>query len=322
MSLPKSSCVSLSLFVSILLLAGATQAQGYPSKPVRLIVPAPGATDVICRVVAEKLTASLGKPVVLETKGGAGTTIASELVMNSPPDGHTLLCGISAFVTAPHYFPVRYDPIKDFVPVALLVKVAHVLLVRADLQIGSVRELIDYARANPDKLSFGSSGLGSSNYLNAALFQRQAKVSMVHVPYKGGAEALQDLLGGRIDVLFDVPQGGIPFVRSGKLRALAVTTEERLAAFPEIPTMAEAGAPGYASSPWAGILAPANTPPDVVKRLNDATQQALKMPDVQERLKQMGLRVEGGSPNHFSVFLQQESGRWGPLIQDLKKDAK
>jgi tripartite-type tricarboxylate transporter receptor subunit TctC len=303
-------------------IAGQARAQTYPSKPIRLIVPSPGATDVICRLMAEKLRVSLGQPIVVETKAGAGTTIASAFVANSPPDGHTLLCGISALLTAQHYYSeVRYDPLKDFAPVALMVKVAHVLLIRSDLPINNVRELVAYASANPDKLTFGSSGVGTSNYLGAALFQNMARVKLLHVPYKGGAPALQDLVGGRIDILFDVPQGGVPFVQSGKLHALGVTTDERLAAFPDWPTISEAGVPGYASFPWAGILAPAKTPPEIVKRLNLAIQEALNSPDIQKRYKEMGLNISGGTPAQFRTFMEQETEKWTPIIERLKKDA-
>lgn len=303
------------------LLAGQANAETFPSKPIRLIVPLPGATDVICRTLAEKLRVSLGQPVILEIKAGAGTTVASAFVASAPADGHTLLCGVSAFLTAPHYFPeAHYDPVSDFAPVILLVKVAHTLLIRSDLPITNVRELIAYASANPNKLTFGSSGVGTSNYLGAALFQNMARVKMLNVPYKGGGPALQDLVGGQIDLLFDVPQGGLPFVKNGKLRALGVTTEDRLAAFPDWPTISESGVPGYASFPWAGILAPANTPPEIVKRLNQAVQEALNTPEIQARYKEMGLAISGGSPEQFSNFMEQESKKWKPLIERLKKD--
>lgn len=303
------------------LLASQACAEAYPTKPIRLIVPAPGATEVICRAMAEKMSVSLGQSVVVETKGGAGTTLASAFVATSPADGHMLLCGISAFLTAPHYFTeARYDPMNDFAPVALLVKVAHVLLIRSELPVKSVRELIAYAGANPDKLICGSSGKGSSTYLSAALFQSMARVRMLDVPYKGGGPALQDLIGGRIDVLFDVPQGGVPFVQNGRLRALGVTTDERLAAFPDWPTISEAGVPGYASFPWVGILAPARTSADIIKRLNQTVQDALNLSDIQARYKNMGLNVAGGPPEQFRSFLEQEMKKWTPLIERLKKD--
>jgi len=292
----------------------------FPSKPIRLLVPSPGATEIICRQLADKMQVSLGQPVVVETKAGGGTTVASMFVANSPPDGYTLLCGISAFLTAPYYYSEsKYSPLKDFTPIALVVKVAHVLMIRADLPISNIKELIEYTAANPNKLTFGSSGVGTSNYLGAALFQKMANVKMLNVPYKGGAPALQDLVGGRIDALFDVPATGVPFIEGGRLRALGVTTEERLPSFPNWPTIAEAGVPGYASFPWAGILGAANTPKDIVTKLNQAVNDALKAPDLKERYASMGLTLGGGTPKQFEDFLISESKKWNPIIEDLQK---
>lgn len=315
---------SIAVACSALNLGFSGQAVGatFPTKPIRLIVPSPGATEVICRALAERMSTTLGQSVVVETKPGAGTTIASTYVVNAPADGHTLLCGISALLTAPQYFPeVKYDPMKDFAPVALVVKVAHVMLMRADLPFNNVRELIAYARANPNKLTFGSSGIGTSNYLGAALFQDMAKVEMMNVPYQGGGPALQDLVGGRIDVLFDVPQGGVPFVENGRLRALGVTTSDRLKAFPDWPTISEAGVPGYASFPWAGVLAPAKTPPEVVDRLNAVIGEALETPELRTLYERLGLEIGGGTPRDFHDFMEQELTKWIPIIDRLKKES-
>lgn len=314
---------TISFFIFALIgmgLVGQVHANSFPSKPIRLIVPSPGATEVICRLLAEKMQASLGQPVILETKPGGGTTIASAFVATSPPDGHTLLCAISAFLTAPFYYnESRYAPLEDFSPVALVVKVAHVLMIRSDLPINNIKELIAYAQSNPDKLTFGSSGIGTSNYLGAALFQKMAKVKMTNIPYKGGAPALQDLVGGRIDLLFDVPQAGVPFINSGKLRPLGVTTEARLPSFPDWPTIAEAGVPGYASFPWLGIIAPAKTPTDIVTKLNKAINDALQTPEIKEHYASMGLTIAGGTPAQFSSFMNAESQKWSPIIKELQK---
>lgn len=310
----------LSTFALTVGLIGTCSAESFPTKPIRLLVPSPGATEVICRQLADKMQVSLGQSVIVETKPGAGTTVASNYVANAAPDGYTLLCVISAFLTAPYYFTEsRYQPLKDFAPVALVVKVAHVLLIRDDLPIKSIKELIQYAQANPNKLTFGSSGVGTSNYLGAALFQNMAKVRMTNVPYKGGAPALQDLVGGRIDLLFDVPQAGVAFVQSGRLRALGITTDARLKAFPDWPTIAEAGVPGYASFPWAGVIAPAKTPDAVVKRLNQSINDALRAPDLIERFTGMGLNIAGGTPESFRDFMASESKKWNPIIENLQK---
>lgn len=319
-SLRRTIGVFIFALVSSIGILGQAHANTFPTKPIRLIVPSPGATEVICRLLAEKMQATLGQPVILETKPGGGTTIASAFVASAPPDGHTLLCAISAFLTAPHYYPEsRYSPLKDFSPIALVVKVAHVLMIRSELPINNIKELIAYAQSNPDKLTFGSSGIGTSNYLGAALFQKMAKVKMTNVPYKGGAPALQDLIGGRIDLLFDVPQAGIPFINSGKLRPLGVTTEERLPSFPDWPTIAQAGVPGYASFPWLGIIAPAKTPPDIVNKLNKAVNDALQTPEVKERYASMGLTIAGGTPAQFTSFMESENKKWSPIIKELQK---
>ena len=314
------SCRALGIALLSLGLLGQSIAESFPNKPIRLLVPSPGATEVICRQLADKMQLSLGQSVIVETKPGAGTTVASNYVANAAADGHTLLCVISAFLTAPYYYSEsRYDPLKDFAPVALVVKVAHVLLIRNDLPINTIKELIEYAQINPNKLTFGSSGIGTSNYLGAALFLKMTEVKMTNVPYKGGAPALQDLVGGRIDLLFDVPQAGVPFIQSGRLRPLGITTEARLKAFPEWPTIAEAGVPGYASFPWAGVIAPAKTPDVIIDRLNRSVNEALRAPDLIERYTAMGLTIAGGTPEQFKNFMSTESQKWNPIIEALQK---
>ena len=253
-------------------LCGPAQAQGYPSKPVNIVVPfAPGgATDIMTRLLAERLSKRLGQPVIVENKPGAGTMIASEYVAKAPADGHTVLMAASSLGIAPSlYSKVNYDPVKSFAPISLVASVVHVLEVHPSVPVKSVGELITWLKANPGKANYGSVGAGTSTHLESELFNTMAGVKMVHVPYKGSAPALTDLVGGSLQVMFDAWASSGPFVKDGKTRLLAVTTAQRSRILPDVPTVAESGLPGYEAMPWLGLLAPAGTPDAVVRKFHD-----------------------------------------------------
>lgn len=294
-------------------------AQQYPNKPIKLILPFPpgGATDVMSRILAEKLTVRLGQPVIVENKPGAGTMLASEYVAKSPPDGYTLLMAASSLVIAPSlYSKVNYDPIKDFEPVTQVAAVIHLVVVNPNLPVKSIQELIAYLKANPTKVSYGSTGSGTSTHLEAELFKRMAGVEMEHIPYKGSTPALADLVGGQTLMMFDPIASSKPYLESGRLRALAVTTAQRSVSAPELPTVAESGLPGYEAMPWLGIVAPAGTPKAIIEKLYKEVGDVLKMSDVKDRFKSLGLDIIGNTPAEFTRFILNDQKKWGQVIKD------
>ncbi|MGJ7519149.1 tripartite tricarboxylate transporter substrate binding protein [Variovorax sp. LT1P1] len=299
----------------------AALAQNYPDKPIRMVLPFPpgGVTDLLARALAEKLSPRLGQPVVIDNKPGAGTILASDLVARAPADGYTLLLAASSLGTAPLlYDKVGYDAIKSFAPVTQVASVVHVLVVNQQLPVKSVAELIAYAKANPGKLNYASTGSGTSTHLEGELFKSMANTFMVHIPYKGSGPALTDVVGGQVSVMFDALGSSGPFIRSGKLRALAVTTGKRSPSIPELPTVAESGLPGYEAMPWLGIVAPAGTPQPIVDRLHRETADILKDPELRERFKGWGLDIIGNSPAEFSSFLRRDIDQWAKVISSAK----
>lgn len=301
---------------------GAHAAEVYPDKPIRIVVAsaAGGASDIVARLMADRLTQSLGQPVVVEAKPGANGNIAAELVAKSPADGYTLMMGtIGVMAINPSmYKGVRFDPLKDYTPVARLVSFSNVLVVHPSLPVKSVKELVAYAKANPGKLRYGSPGAGGSPHMAMVVFGQMTGTDLVHVPYKGAAPALTDLMGGHIDLAFSDPLLTLPHVQAGKVRALAVSGSTRLASQPDIPTVAEAGVPGYAVSGWLGIVAPTGTPPDRVEKLNAAFNQALAVPEVRAKLVEQGSAVIPGTPQEFGEFVHGEYHRWKKVVNDAK----
>ena len=294
-------------------------AQQYPTKPIKLILPFPtgGATDVMSRILAEKLTPRLGQTVIVENKPGAGTMLASEYVAKAPADGYTLLMAASSLVIAPSlYSKVNYDPIKDFTPVTQVAAVIHLVVVNPNLPVKSIQDLIAYLKANPGKVSYGSTGSGTSTHLEAELFKKMAGVEIQHIPYKGSTPALADLVGGQTSMMFDPIASSKPYLESGRLRALAVTTGQRSVSAPELPTVAESGLPGYEAMPWLGIVAPAGTPKVVVDRLYKEVSEVLKMQDVKDRFKSLGLDIIGNTPAQFATFIALDQKKWAQVIQD------
>lgn len=300
--------------------AGAT-AQSFPVRPVRLILPFPGGvTDVLARLVAEKMSARLGQPVLVDQKpGGSGQIAASELLRNAA-DGHTMmLIHIGTHAINPHLFPkLSYDPIKDFTPLTQLVTVPNLLVCSPTLAgVNSASDLAALAKAKPGTLFFASPGSGSSGHMAGELFQSMSGAKVTHVPYKGTAEAIQDLSTGRIHFMFDTLAQGSALAKGGKVRALAVTSAQRHPKFPDYPTMAESGFPGWDTGAWFGLAVRSGTPPAAAQKLQDEAVRALREPDLNERLLGMGFLPVGDGAEHFANTIQAESQRWGKLVRDL-----
>ena len=305
--------------------AGAVLAQtpAWPDKPVRVIVPFPasGATDLVARVVTQRVAADLGQQMVVDNKPGAGGTIGSAEAAKAAPDGYTLLLTTSStHAISPHLMPrLAYDARKDFTPVAHLADAPSVLLVTNSLPVKTVGELNAYGKAHPGKLNYATSGNGTIVHLNAAAFSAQAGIEMTHVPYKGTALAIPDLVAGQTHVLFDSLPTGMPHVKSGKLRALAVTSEKRSALAPELPTLAESGLPGYSSVTWFGVYLPAGAPPALVARVHQAFAKAVRAPEVADSLAKLGVEPAAPStPAQFGAMVQADSARWASVIRQHK----
>jgi tripartite-type tricarboxylate transporter receptor subunit TctC len=301
------------------LLAFGAHAQPWPSKPVKMVVPftAGGSTDTVARIISEKLTARLGQPVVVENKAGAGGALGSDFVAKSPPDGYTLLVGTSSTMAiAPWvYTKLPYNPTRDFVPVTLLGIADIIVVVNANVPIRNTKELLDYARANPGKLTFASGGNGSISHLLGEYFKSMAKVDMLHVPYKGDAQMVTDLLGGQVNLAFGTAVAWLPHIKSGKVAAVAVTNPKRSTTLTDLPTLNESGVPGYEAVQWFGIAAPAGTPREVVQRLNTEIKAILAMPEVQKRFVELGFDVVGDTPDEFAQFLRAENTKWKKIAE-------
>ena len=307
-------------------LSGAALAQtvpeAFPDKPIRIIVAsaAGGASDIVSRVVADKMRVKFGQPVHVEAKPGANGNIAAEFVASAPADGYTLMMGTIGVmaINASLYKNVKYDPIRDFAPVARMVSFSNILVVNAALPVNSVKELIDYVKARPDQVRYGSPGAGGSPHMAMVTFNQMAGLNLVHVPYKGAAAALNDLMGGHIDLAFSDPLLTLQHVGGGRIRALGVSGSKRLKSAPEIPTVAEAGLPGFEVSGWLGFVAPAGTPEARVALLNATVNEILAMPDVQAKLIEQGAEIIPGTPQDFGEHIRKEHARWKKVIADEK----
>jgi tripartite-type tricarboxylate transporter receptor subunit TctC len=315
------SSIIRGLVLPIIVAAGAAHAQGYPAKPVHLVAPSTpgGSVDIVARMVGQRLGDRLGRQFVIDNRPGAGNNIGADYVAKSPPDGYTLLLGSSPVLAAnTHlYSKMPFDPIRDFAPVILIARQPNVLVVNPSLPAASVPEFIALARSRPQKLTFGSGGVGSSQHIAAELFTMSTGIGLVHVPYKGGGQALVDLLGGQIDLMFDTAPTALPHIKGGKLRALAVTTGNRFGLLPSVPTLAESGMPGFDFGGFLGLVAPAGTPADVVAKLNGEIQAALNA-DLRARLTDMGLDVAGGTPEQFAAFMREESAKYARIVKEAR----
>ncbi len=300
-------------------LAGNAAAQAYPARAVRLVLPyaAGGLVDVPGRILAQKLAGSFGQPVVVENRPGAGSTIGAEVVARSKPDGYTLMITSTTHVISANlYKPLPYDAVKDFAPVMKLAEGPYVMVVHPALPARSVQDLIALAKSRPGGVDFGSSGNGSSQHLVAALFNALAGIQLNHVPYKGSDRATQDLIGGQISVGFLGTPGALPHLRSGRLRALAVTTSRRSPELPDVPTLQEAGVAGYEATIWLGLFAPAGTPREVLARLQTEVSRVLAEHDTRASIAATGLEATTGSGGDFAAFVRSEYDKWGRVVRE------
>jgi len=299
-------------------LPGFARADDFPSKPVRIVIPYPagGATDLIARIVADRLTAKWGQSVVPDNRPGAGTTIGAEAVAKAPADGYTLFMTTSAHtISASLYKKLSYDPLKDFTPITLVATIPLVLVVSPDLPAKNLQELVALAQSSPKGLSIASPGNGTAQHLAGELFKNRAKVESTHVPYRGDAPMINDLLGGQVQAGFVTLSVAIPYIQSGKLRALALAHGKRIDAIKAIPTFAEAGFPGFEAATWFGLLGPAGMPPTVVAKIRNDVAAIVDMPQTREKLIEMGSEVNNTTPEAFAAFIASESARWKEAVR-------
>ncbi len=299
-------------------LSGAAQAQDYPGQPVKLVVPFPagGGTDALARWFAKGLETKFNQPFVVENRAGSGTTLGAGFVARAAPDGYTIMLGTSStYAIAPNvYKKVPFD-LKDFAPIALVAEVPFVLVVNPSLPVKSVMELVALVKSKPGAMSYASAGIGTQHHVNAELLKTLTGIEMTHVPYRGGGPALQDVIAGHVPIYFGDVSTVMPLARAGKVRALALTISQRLDAFPEVPTMHEAGITNYNASAWQAFVAPAGTPPAIVTRLNQALLEVVKSPETQKRFFELGLRPPTSTPDEPGAFMKSELARWGKVVE-------
>jgi len=310
--------LKLSLSAFVLIFATMANAQPFPSKPIKIIVPFPagGTVDFFARVISTKLSEALGQSVLVENRAGAGGNIAAEAVAKAAPDGYTLLMGSEIIaINTSLYSKIGYDPVKDLAPITLVGTVPNILIVHPGLPINSVAELIALAKKTPGKISFASTGQGTSTHLSSELFKLMANVDMLHVPYKGGPPAIADLISGQVNMMFINMPTGITHVRSGKAKILAVSSIKRVAQLPDVPTVDQSGVKGFETSAWSGLYAPAATPADIINRLNVEVVKVLKQPSVREQLMAQGAEPVGDTPEEFSRFTLAEISKWAKIIK-------
>lgn len=307
------------LLLALLLgFSAAATAQSYPNKPIRYIVPfPPGAfNDTLARTLAAELPKTLGQPVIVDNRPGGNTIIGTEMAAKSAPDGYTLFGAALPFAVIQSLYKTSFDVTKDFAPITLAGVTPNLLVANPGVPFNDVKGLIAYARANPGKLNYASTGNGTSNHLSFELFKAMTRTQVTHVPYKGSAPAVTDLIAGQVQVMFDNTPNVLPHVKAGKLKALGVSSRQRSQFAPDVPAVDEAGVPGYDVAVWFGVLTVAGTPPEIVKRLNTEMVRILTSPEVKERITKSGVEVVASSPEHFSGFLRSEVARWAKVIQE------
>ena len=304
--------------VTLIVASLAAQAQAWPNKPLRYIVPfPPGAfNDSLGRIMSTELPKVLGQPVVVENKPGGNTIIGTEAAAKSAPDGYTLFGAALPFAVIQSLYKTPFDVTKDFVPITLAGVTPNLLVANPNAPFNSVRELLAFAKANPGKLNYASTGNGTSNHLSFELFKAMTGTAITHVPYKGSAPAVTDLIAGQVQVMFDNTPNVLPQVKAGKLKALGVSSKKRSSLTPDVPTVDEAGVPGYEVSVWFGILAPAGTPRDIVQRLNAEMVKIIRSPEITDRFARAGVEPVASTPEYFSDFLKAEVTRWAKVVQD------
>jgi tripartite-type tricarboxylate transporter receptor subunit TctC len=307
-----------SAIIAIVACATAGAQTTYPNRPVRIVVPssAGGGADIIARIIAPKMSERLGQQVVIENRAGAGTMIGGEVVAKAPPDGYTLLLGISTLAINPAvYRKVPYNALTDFAPITLALSAPNILVVHPSLPVKNVQELVWFADARPGQLNYASAGTGTSPHLSMELFMSMTKLRMVHIPYKGSAPAMIDLVGGQVAVMAATMLTAMPHVRNGRLRALGVTGAQRSGIAPEVPTVAESGVKGYEAVQWYGVLAPGQTPKDIVTRLHRDFAAVLQTPDVKERFAADGGEPGGNTPEEFGRYIKTETDKWARVVK-------
>ena len=291
----------------------------YPDKPIRLVVAFPpgGGTDIIARIIAPELSKKLGQSIVIENRGGASGNIGTEAVVTAAPNGYTLLMGNVApnAINVSMFKKLPFNPEKDLAPISLVAITPNILVANLSLPVKSVADLLALAKASPGKINYPSAGNGSSSHLAGVLFDSMGGVSMTHIPYKGGGLAMNDLLGGQVDIFFATMPAAMPFVKSGKLRPLAVTSERQSLAMPGLPTISESGLQGYSATTWYGLYAPKDTPPDIINRIYQTLAEVLKNPELKEQLIQRGFEPVGNSPKEFASFISSEIVKWGKVVR-------
>ncbi|QHI99394.1 tripartite tricarboxylate transporter substrate binding protein [Xylophilus rhododendri] len=321
-SLPRRALLATAAFAAAAcaLPALAQSAAGFPNKPITIIVPfaAGGTTDILARLVGQYLGNELGQSVIVDNRVGAGGNIGGQLAARSPADGYTLFMGTvgTHAINQSLYKKMPFDPIKDFAPISRVANVPNLLVANPQQPFKNVQELIAYAKANPGKINFGSSGNGSSIHLSGELFKMMTKTDMIHVPYKGSAPAMNDLLGNQIAIMFDNMPSAIQHVRAGKLRPLAVTTAKRSPELPDVPTIAEAGVPGYEATSWFGLLAPAGTPADIVNKIDAALIKVYGNPELKKKIADQGAEPVVEKPAEFAAFIKAETAKWGKVVKE------
>lgn len=313
--------ISSQLVLSALLLAASSSAfpQAYPTKPIRIVVPlsAGGTTDVVMRLISPKLSESLGQQVVIDNRPGAGGNIGANVVAKATPDGYTLLMGTSSShgTNVTLYSKMPYDAVNDFTPITLVGYVPFIMMVHPSLGVTSVKELIALAKSKPGQINYASSGNGTSSHLGMEMLKTMAGIDLIHIPYKGTAPANQDLLAGHVSIQFDGVPAALPFIRSGKVRGLAVTSPKRISAAPELPTIAESGVPGFEYTAWVGIMAPAGIPREIVARLNTEITRILNLPEIKDRLLALGFEAAPSTPEQFATHIKTEIAKWEKVVK-------
>jgi tripartite-type tricarboxylate transporter receptor subunit TctC len=321
---PVVSGRAIALIVAIAGLAGATaaSAQAFPSKTIRFIVGfAPGgSTDIVARLIAQEMAKNVGQQVVVDNRPGAGSAIAAEVTAKAPPDGHTLFaCTTGVFAIMPFlYSKLGYNHEKDLVPVTQTGSLPYIIVLHPSLPAKNLKEFIALARARPGQINFASSGIGTASHLSAEYFKNEARLDLVHVPYKGTGNAMADLLAGQVVLMFDQPVSSLPHVQAGKLKVLGITSLKRFQTLPEIPTVAEQGLPGFEAISWAGVCAPGGTPRPIVDRLYNEIAKVLKVPEIRDRLLRDGIEPVGSTPEQFLQHTRSEAAKWGKVVRDAR----
>jgi len=317
---------ALAVMLVVGLATGAARAEDYPTHPIRLVVPyaAGGGADSVARIVAKRVGETIGQPIVIENRGGAGSIIGAELVKKSSPDGYTLLLGQSGpiSINPAVYRDLPYDPLKDFAPVTMTTAYPYIMVVSPALGVKTLQEFVALAKSKTDQLNYGTTGVGAANHLVTELFDRKAGIRMTHIPYRGTALAVTDLIAGQVQVVFADPISALPHIKAGTLLALAVTSKERSPVASDVPTIAESGYPGFDAIAWHGILAPANTPTAIINRLNAEIVAALKDPETKGLLEKQAIQTVGNSPQAFADFIKQDIAIWKEVAEQARVEVK